>query len=523
MAAFERAARLTASEATRGTYLIRAADAALSLGRTNVVLRLLREAEPLDLEPADRSWLLWHLEQFEPRWTGVTRVPALVEMARELGRGGVEQRALQMLNDVAFRCWWANPTPEIRRLVVDAAEALDLPPSAPALLYVLGLADPVGRGARVIEQLTRSLSEPDRDPWEAQELGIAGTAVWADDIASHFLAAAASGARAQGRLGLLAQTLVAQSWAALNLGQWETASTSAAEAAELAAETSQLRFVLVARLAEAGVAASRGDISIAEAIVGECEPPLLAHGANPLLALVQLVRGRSLSAAGRFAAAFEELRRIFEPNEPAYQPLASVWAVVDLAEAAANVGTESEARSLLEPLEAIAARSGGALLHSSLRFAHAVLADPDEAEARLAEAAETDFSIWPFTRARLLLAQGVWLRRHGQPAVSRAPLRAASSGLQALGALPWAERATQELRASGEALRPRRIDLRRELTAQELQIARMAADGLSNREIGERLFLSHRTIATHLYRVYPKLGVSSRGQLRQALDASDQE
>jgi DNA-binding CsgD family transcriptional regulator/tetratricopeptide (TPR) repeat protein len=522
MAAFERAARLTAAEASQGAYLIRAANMALSLGWPNVVLRLLRDAEPLDLEPADRTWLLWHLEQFEPRWTGATRVPALVEMAKQLGRGGDDLRALQVLEDVAFRCWWGNPPPHTRKLVVDVAESLDLPRSTPALLSVLGLADPVGQGARVVEQLARSLSGPDRDPWESQELGLAAAAVWADDIAAQFLAAAASGARAQGRLGLLAQVLVSQAWAALNLGRWETASTSAAEAASLASETSQLRWIVVARLAEGLVAASRGDTAAAEEILDECEQPLLAHGANPLLALVQLVRGRSLLAAGRHIDAYHELRRILEPTEPAYQPLAGVWSVVDLAEAAAQAGMATEARALLEPLEGFAARSTGALLHASLRFARAVLADAGEIERRLADAVAADFGSWPFIRARLLLAQGAWLRRHGQVAASRTPLRAARAGFHALGATPWAERAAQELLAFGEAPRPRRVDLRLELTAQELQIARMAADGLTNREIGQRLFLSHRTIATHLYRVYPKLGVTSRGQLRRALDASEE-
>jgi DNA-binding CsgD family transcriptional regulator len=523
MAAFERAARLTSDEKLRGSYLIRAADAALTLGQSSVLLHLLREAEPLELEPTDRSWLLWHLEQFEPRWTGAARVPALAEMARDLGARGEVTRAAQMLSDVAFRCWWGNPATETRELVVEVATGVGLPSSSSSMQYILGLSDPVGQGARVVEQLSRSLSEPDREPWEAQELGVAGTAVWADDIAIHFLAAAASGERAQGKLGRLAGTLVAQAWAALQLGRWETASTSAAEAAVLARETSQLRWVLVARLAEAAVAASRGDIEVAESIIDECEQPLLAYGAYPLLALVQLVRGRSLCAAGRFDVAYGELQRIFDPSEPAYQPLASVWAVVDLAEAAANSGRVSEARLLLEPIDAFTASSSGALLLSSLRFARAVLAAPEEIEDQLAQAVASDFSTWPFTRARLLLAQGSWLRRQGQAAASRVPLRAATTGFHALGAAPWAERAAQELRASGEAPRPRRVDLRRELTAQELQIARMAADGLTNREIGQRLFLSHRTIATHLYNVYPKLGVSSRGQLRQALDASAEE
>src|SRR5262249_21563948 len=228
-------------EAARGAYLIRAANVALSLGRPDVGLRLLHEAEPLDLMPADRTWLLWHLEQFEPRWTGATRVPALVEMAKGLSQGGDDLRALQMLADVAFRCWWGNPPQETRKLVVDAAESLALPPSTPGLIYVLGLADPVGQGPRVVEGLSAGLSDPDRDPVESQELGMAGAAVWADDLAAHYLSAAASGARAQGRLGLLAQTLVSQAWAALQLGQWDTASTSAAEAAALANETSQLR------------------------------------------------------------------------------------------------------------------------------------------------------------------------------------------------------------------------------------------------------------------------------------------
>jgi DNA-binding NarL/FixJ family response regulator len=87
-----------------------------------------------------------------------------------------------------------------------------------------------------------------------------------------------------------------------------------------------------------------------------------------------------------------------------------------------------------------------------------------------------------------------------------------------LGVAPWAERARQELRASGETLR-RREDAGSTLTPQELQIARLAAEGLSNRDIAERLFLSQRTVTTHLSRIYPKLGVSSRAEVAGALDS----
>ena len=85
----------------------------------------------------------------------------------------------------------------------------------------------------------------------------------------------------------------------------------------------------------------------------------------------------------------------------------------------------------------------------------------------------------------------------------------------------WSARARQELRATGEVFGPRRPDARDQLTAQELQIAQFAAQGLSNREIGERLFLSHRTIGSHLYRIFPKLGIISRTQVRDALPTAD--
>ena len=85
-----------------------------------------------------------------------------------------------------------------------------------------------------------------------------------------------------------------------------------------------------------------------------------------------------------------------------------------------------------------------------------------------------------------------------------------------MGAVPWAERARQELRASGETVRRRAPDRRDELSPQEMQIARLVAEDLTNREIGERLFLSHRTIGSHLYRIFPKLGVKSRSELAVA-------
>jgi DNA-binding NarL/FixJ family response regulator len=120
----------------------------------------------------------------------------------------------------------------------------------------------------------------------------------------------------------------------------------------------------------------------------------------------------------------------------------------------------------------------------------------------------------------LLLAYGVWLRRRKRIGESRASLAAARSAFDALGTRAWSERARQELRSSGVASRPRQRNAVDELTPQELQIARMVASELSNREIGRQLYLSHRTVGAHLYRAFPKLGITSRGQLRDALDTA---
>jgi DNA-binding NarL/FixJ family response regulator len=119
----------------------------------------------------------------------------------------------------------------------------------------------------------------------------------------------------------------------------------------------------------------------------------------------------------------------------------------------------------------------------------------------------------------MLLWYGGWLRRQRRVAESRAPLRAARDLFDGLRFRGLAERARQELRASGETSRRRVPEARDQLTPQELEIARMAADGLSNREIGQRLYLSHRTVGSHLYRIFPKLGVTSRAQLAAALDS----
>jgi DNA-binding CsgD family transcriptional regulator len=147
------------------------------------------------------------------------------------------------------------------------------------------------------------------------------------------------------------------------------------------------------------------------------------------------------------------------------------------------------------------------------------MAAPEEAERLFLAALAADLTRRPFIRARTELAHGEWLRRQRRATESRPHLRAARDTFDALGTAPWSERARHELRAAGERSGERRAVSSDILTAQELQIAQLAADGLTNREIGKRLYISHRTVGAHLAKIYAKLGATSRVQLHTVLGA----
>jgi DNA-binding CsgD family transcriptional regulator len=193
------------------------------------------------------------------------------------------------------------------------------------------------------------------------------------------------------------------------------------------------------------------------------------------------------------------------------------FAVGDLADAAHLSGLLDDARPVIAELERLAAHVPSPVLHAGLRFARPLLAADDQAEAVFLDSVAAN-AAWPFLRARTQLAFGAWLRRQRRMTESRGPLRAARDAFDALGTLPWSERAREELRAAGEASRRRMPAARDELTPQELQIAQLAAAGLTNVEIGQRLYLSHRTVGSHLYRIFPKLDITSRAELRDVLE-----
>jgi ATP/maltotriose-dependent transcriptional regulator MalT len=306
----------------------------------------------------------------------------------------------------------------------------------------------------------------------------------------------------------------------VHLGHARTALTEAAEGARLSEEAGQARYVPAAKLVQAIAVAELGDDEVAERLIGEVEVVLLPMGANPLLSLAALARGRKELAAGRVAEAHENLARIFDPADVAHQPFVRGRVLADLAEAAAaGGGSVDVARGYVAEWQEIAAATKAPHLEVQLAYATAILADDDVAEESFHAAIRAGTAGWPSYAARTQLAYGAWLRRQRRVAESRAPLREAAQSFDALGLLCFAERARRELRATGETTRRRVPEAWSQLSPQELQIAQLAAEGLSNRQIGERLYLSHRTVGSHLYRLFPKLGVTSRAQLRDALTA----
>jgi DNA-binding CsgD family transcriptional regulator len=194
------------------------------------------------------------------------------------------------------------------------------------------------------------------------------------------------------------------------------------------------------------------------------------------------------------------------------------WSLVELIEAAARCGNVEDATTALERLSEMTRASGTDWALGIEARSRALLSEGDIAEQLYCEAIErlsrTRVRV-PLARAHLLY--GEWLRRERRRIDARQQLRTAQEMLAAMGVEAFAQRAEHELLATGERARKRSSESREDLTAQEAQVARLAREGLSNPEIGERLFISPRTVEYHLHKVFTKLNISSRNQLAHGL------
>ncbi|WP_217209599.1 LuxR family transcriptional regulator [Streptomyces sp. AC550_RSS872] len=518
LAALERSMALGENPARKGKRLLKAAELALELGRTDQAAALLQLSEPLERDVLERARAVLLSEGLElDVSTSIPRLHLLIATAEEAAAAGDPELALRLLRAAARRCWWSDPGRALRERVVAAAERLPVPELHPDLIFVLVGATPLERGATVIERFERLERQGGFDALAASTLGTAATMMGGYDHAAGFLRHAAAGLRAQGRLGLLAQTLVSLSFTSAHIVDWESGLPSVAEAIRLAEENAQPRWLTGALIAKAHFSAVLGDVETAQTVIEQAERQALAVASPSNLAFIQITRGVIGLAAGRHAEAFACVWRVFDPTDPAHHPYLQTIAISTLAEAAVSDEERALARKALSRLDESAATTTARLIRANLGLAHALLADDEDAEASFRSALALDLSRDPFTRARLLLAYGIWLRRRRRVMESRAPLRIAKGSFASLGAQPWHERACQELRSAGEGGAQSMSSDWDVLTPQELQIAQLASTGLSNREIAQQLYLSHRTIGAHLYRIYPKLGITSRGQLRDKL------
>lgn len=516
VAALERAAELTPNTPLRRQRLLRAAELALDLGQPNRVQRLLSEITPECCGLLDQARVRLIRDALEG---GPARDPraidSLVDAAIQAESEGETALALKLLQAAAMRSWWADPGPEFRSGIAAAARRVEAPEGDPRVMSILAMIDSEGSRETLFQVVSQN-APMDCDADAMFALGTALHVAGVFDTSIVFLAEALRALRQQGRSWLLPHALAQQAWNAVHAGNFSLATATGEQATEAARRLGQPLWEAAAQAALALIAAIRGDNDSAETRSGKAESLASPMGASAVLADTQLARAMIALGAGRHEEAFEHLQRTFDTHDPAYHHIRSRWRIGELAEAALYVGRTKEAREQLNKCESKPQSELSPRLQVGILCARPLLADDHDAEALFQAALRQDLTSWPLYRARLLLQYGMWLRRHRKIAEARMPLRTARDSFLALGAAPWADRAREELRASRETHHSG-LGARMQLTEQELQIADMAAKGLSNREIGQRLYISPRTVGSHLYRIFPKLGISTRAQLAAVL------
>jgi len=302
-------------------------------------------------------------------------------------------------------------------------------------------------------------------------------------------------------------------------GQWDEAERLAHEGLELAAVYGYHFWEGQIRALLASGAALRGNTDLSRSRRTETTNWAAPRGMGVTEAYARSAGNLAAMGQGDFDEALVQVERI----APSGAPSAGVpgrWVILDLVEAAVRSGHLDQARAHVAAARQAGLHRIGPRIELMIIGAAALTADDDAAGALFEAAlAIPDAPRWPWEHARVQFAYGQWLRRTHDTAAARVQLRAALEIFERIGAEGFARRAREELRAAGVAYGGQSATPASALTAQERQIADLAATGLTNKQIAERLFLSHRTVGSHLHRLYPKLGVASRAALRAALDS----
>ncbi|WP_426570565.1 AAA family ATPase [Streptomyces canus] len=391
--------------------------------------------------------------------------------------------------------------------------------SSHSRIYQDAWGDVVRRGAGVRERVDRAFASlRDLEPWDVTRLAVAAYHV---DTLSQYRPHLQRTVDREVETGALADAMTMLHLIMLDqiaVGEWDEAERTGQRCLELTTTHRHTLFVLHTQAYLGLLAALRGQVERARELQATVDTWARPRGIGFLTQIADTIGTTAALAEGDYEAAYLHAIGITPPGT--FTPYAhqAPRTLLDLTEAALHTGRTDQAHT-----HALAAHQAR-LPDLSPRLAlitHGALAmttpDPTQADTHYHHAenhpAATTF---PFELARIRLAHGIRQRHTHGPRSARHFLVQAAEAFERLGATPWAERARAELRASGLTTRTTAAHLAA-LTWQERRIADLAAGGLTNKEIGERMHLSPRTVSSHLYRVFPKLGITSRAALRDAL------
>ncbi|MFF3503229.1 AAA family ATPase [Streptomyces sp. NPDC003247] len=528
MAALTRAAGLSPSPADESRRLAEAAyigtDAGGGMADASSLLVGARRADPAtreeSLHAAAASALLLINEEGD-----VDTAHRLLVGAVEAGGHGYDasdDSLVEALFTLITLCWYSGDPRKWEPLF----RALDrMTPAPPDLLWVCAhtFADPARTGYLALDRLDTLLA----DMGDATHtVRVSTCAVYPDRLAD--VREASLRLVEQGRAGTAPVRRHLSALIHLCLddfykGRWDESVKFAAEGLGLCEDYGYPFFACKFQFVQALVAASRGDAETSDALCEEIVGWAVPRGAHGARALAFHARCLAALGTGDFDTAFRHATAInpLTPLAP-FRPH-SMTGALDLVEAAVRSGRPAEAATHAAALRDSAMARLSPRLHMLVLACEALTTPGDDALDLFERAlSQVDPEDWVFDVARVRLFYGERLRRRRATKEAREQLVPAAEAFERLGARPWAERAAAELRASGHTAAAT-AQRKGALTAQELEIATLAATGLTNKQIAERLFLSHRTIGTHLYQIYPKLGINSRAALRDALAALDLE
>ncbi|MFD4357371.1 AAA family ATPase [Nocardia sp. NPDC058518] len=516
MAAYDRAAALSTDAGARVRRLVLAAETATEAGLTDRAERLAERAESL----SHRTEFDSGKPEFELR---LDLVRAQAEFAggkpgsahRRLMSAAVAARetdprgAARILTKAVHTAWYLGPD-ELDEVaaVLATLRLVEDDPATPIVRYLSGSV--AGQRVADLRDAAAAARASGADsPADLVQLCGSGLVVGQDEQVEELAGELIRECREQGRIGLLAPLLFFRSEGLSFGGRPREGRIAAEEGLRIARDIGQAQWVSQIHAFLAYLAALHGDSTSCRdhadrAVAEEFGGPgavgaSWAHAAMALLALGE----------GRLEQARTELAHM--TIEPARHHVIGLRTLPDQIEVAVRLGATDRATEALDRLTHWSQRAGQEWIAALAARGRALLADGSAAEQHFVAALAANR---PFDEARTRLLYGEWLRRDKRKVDARAQLEQAMNLFDRLDATPWSERARTELGALGIGTGARAgggpLSL---LTPQESQIVRLAAQGLSNREIAARLFLSHRTVGHHLYKAYPKLGVLSRGEL----------